>query len=937
MKTGRRLAIFGWTLCIGALVASSIGLFSLASFVKQAGDEAGLQGDVGLRNYYQKGSGAPLDPFVISRPIHLYNLSRLQALGLYSDPSSPKYFQLGYDPDGSGVLRFYENDTSSTMINYLNMSAYDGSTENKTIHPIGSEAFPFCGRFDGKNLQISNLKVIGDPQDVGVFGYSYSGSKISNVLFDNLTVVCRGYDTADFGDLFSSNISPNITIGGVEVPSLSTVDVVSGNRLEVSFIEPVSQYTTEIAASSEYFKCSTDRKKLTIVPAGTLDSDSHTISIFDLFSSYMGSYPVSIHDRISVIAHKIVSGVPTARVVSVYNVTFSKNSENAAIKMSVEKTNQEDHGCNVGFIVGHCDGSLANAYVHNGTMDINPSVQGRTTLAQKSEYGLIGLIGSSVNNGYKGTAGTAGVEGTDIGVVDFSAIYKDIIDSNANFHQEAAGVYTYTPRQGTAYEDYLRYKDESDSYRWTYAPNTVSLRGRSVIQDSLEDDYGLGVFAVATDTTTDGNGATYYNENLGQCMIEKGSEINEIYYTTAEWKNTSLETSSNWGETQTGNKMVHPGYFIPDEYDNGSGSHYEKNVNYIFRTELDGDSSRFYFADADTSTKGGNFLKEYFHSKLVDSDSNPISKTSANCGVMVKDVDGDNIASFTASLHLPNSSNDGNSNLHYMVSPTDAEKTLISRTVNFTIKADWANVTVIARKASGGNNKGAQVGIYRVSDITPGASLLTDRAYDRPDYAMYIPSDSDFAYFDFEDGVVGNSTSGSFAQSRYANVDHSTNSTVGKLFAHTFCLPKGDYAIATSSNDCYLHYVCAQGQDAGDFNTAGTLHSVINTIEFVDFLKTPMYKEQDGNLVKVFDFAHPEDKRCFLALDQTHVSHFKTGHLVLTFDYNETDGHYYIQVGTSGQESQITTISTVNYAKFKLTIHLINQVSRDESITYPAT
>ena len=934
MKRERRLFAFGWLLCIVALAASSIGLLSLAAFVKKAGDEAGLQGDVGLRNYYQKGSGTHLDPFIISRPVHFYNLSRLQALGLYSDPSNPKYFQLGYDPNGGNDLRFYENDVSSTMVDVLDMSAYDGSSESKTIHPIGSEAFPFCGRFDGKNLQVSNLHVYGDPQDVGVFGYTYSGSKVANVLFDNLTIACHGYDNANFGDLFASSISPNIVIGGEEISTTKEVEV-SGNRLEISFVEPISQYTTQITASSEYFKSSADHKKLTIVPAGTLDVDSHSVSVVDLFASYKGSYPASISDRISIIAHKIVQGVPTARVVSVYNVTFSKISESSAIRMNVEKGNQDDHGCNIGFIIGHCDGSLSNAYVHDGTLDMNPSLTGYTTLPQKSQYGLIGLIGSSVNNGYKGTAGTAGVEGTDIGVVDFSASYDDIVGENPSFNYVASGVYTYTPRQGTAYDQFLRYRDESDAYRWTYGPNTVSLRGRSVIQDSLEDDYGLGVFAVATDTLTEGNGATYYNENLGQCMIEEGTELNEIYYSTAEWNNSNLEASSNWSETQSGDKMIHPGYFIPDEYDGDSSNHYEKNVNYIFRTELDDTSSRFYFADADTSTKGGNFLKEYFHAKLVDNESNPIPKTSANCGVMVKDKDGDNVGSFSASLHLPNSSNDGSSNLHYMLSPTEADKTLISRTVNFTIKADWANVTIVARKASGGKNSGAQVGVYRVSDINAGESLLTNRAYDKPDYAMYIPSDQDFAYFDYVDGVVGNSSSGSFAPSRYANVDHSTGSSTGKLFAHTFCLPKGDYAIATSSNDCYLHYVCAQGQDAGDFNTAGSLHSIINTIEFVDFLKTPMYKEQDGVMVKVFNFSHPEEKRCFIALDQSHVSHFKTGHLQLNFYYNETDGHYYIQAESPGQVDQITSIATLNYAKFKLTINLIDRESRAESTIYP--
>ena len=933
MKDNRRFMILGWGLCILSLITSTIGIFSLAAFVKKAGDETGFQGDVGLRNYYQKGSGALGDPFVISRPLHFYNLSRLQALGLYSDPANPVYFQLGYDPNDGDNLRFFADDTSSTMVDVLDMSAYDGTSESKTIHSIGSEAFPFCGRFDGKGLQVSNLTVYGDPQDVGVFGYTYSGSKVENIMFENLTVTCRGYDTANFHDLFTSSLSPNIKINGTEISTSGSVTVTQGTPLEVTFDDPQSEYTTQIASSSEYFRSTNNNKKLTLIPAGTHDADGNIISVYDLFTAYRGSYPATINSRISIIAHKIVAGVPTARVVSVYTAAFTKLSESSSISLTVNRVNQENHGCNIGFVVGHCDGSLSKIYVHDGTLDINPEVTGRTTLAQKSEYGLIGLIGSSVNNTYKGTAGTAGVEGTDIGVVDFSAIYDDIIDpSTANFTYVSKGTYTYTPADDTAYEDYLRYRFASDTVRYTYAPDTVSLRGRSVIQDTLEKDYGLGVFTVVTDTMTEGNGSSFYNVRLDRCMIEKGNSVSDIYYTTAEWHNDNLANASNWGGSNYGDGRVSPGYYIPDDYDFGVSG--EKNHNYIFRTALDSSSSRFYFADADTTKKGGNFIGEYFHHKLVDSGGNPIPKTNTMCGVMVKDKEGDNIGSFSSSLHLPNKSNDESDNLHYM--DHDGE-TMISRTVNFAIKAATANVTVIAKKADVATGE-AQVGIYNVDNITPGNNLVTDRNYAKPDYAMYIPSDNDFAYFDYQGGLVGNSASGSFAESRYCNIDHSSGSTSGKLFAHTFTLPQGNYAIATSSNDCYLYYVCAQGQDAGDYTTAGTIQSSVNTIDFVDFAKFGTYILNDqGQLVSAFNFDHPELGRCFLSLNQANVSHFTTGHVSLSFTYDDSDGEYYILAGDSGQQAAITSISSVNYGKFKLTVHLINRTSNEETINWPAS
>ena len=933
MKDNRRFMILGWGLCILSLITSTIGIFSLAAFVKKAGDETGFQGDVGLRNYYQKGSGASGDPFVISRPLHFYNLSRLQALGLYSDPANPVYFQLGYDPDDGDNLRFFADDTSSTMVDVLDMSAYDGTSESKTIHSIGSEAFPFCGRFDGKGLQVSNLTVYGDPQDVGVFGYTYSGSKVENIMLENLTITCRGYDTANFNDLFTSNLSPSIKINGTEIASSGSVTVSSGTPLEITFDDPQSVYTTQLMCSSEYFRSSSNNKKLTLVTAGTTDADGNNISVYDLFTAYRGSYPATINSRVSIVAHKLVAGVPTARVVSVYDLAFTKVSESSAISMTATKVNQDNHGCNIGFVIGHCDGSLLNVYVHDGYLDINPAVEGRTTLAQKSEYGLVGLIGASVNNTYKGAAGTAGVEGTDVGVVDFSAIYKDIIDpSTANFTKISNGVYTYVPDVNTAYDDYLRYRFASDTVRYTYAPDTVSLRGRSVIQDSLEKDYGLGVFTVATDTLTDGNGASYYNVGLERCMIEKGSDISDIYYTTAEWHNDTLADASTWGSSKSGDGRVSPGYYIPDDYDFDAAG--EKNHNFIFKTRLDNSTSRFYFADADTTKKGGNFIGEYFHHKLVDGGGNPIPKTNAMCGVMVKDKDGDNIGDFSASFHLPNKDNDA-TQMHYMIHD---DKTMISRTVNFSIKVSMANVTVIAKKADGATGE-AQIGIYDVDGITPGANLLTNRNYSKPDYAMYIPSDSDFAYFDYQGGVVGNSVTGVFAESRYPNIAHSSGSTSGKLFAHTFCLPEGNYAIATSSNDCYLYYVCAQGQEAGDYTTGGTIQSSVNSISFVDFAKFGKYITNDqSEVVAAFNFDHPELGRCFLSLDQKHVSRFTNGHVKLGVTYNDSDDEFYIQTDQASQQAAITTISTVNYGKYKLTINLITASgSNDESITWPTS
>lgn len=937
MKNRRILAgVAG--LCLISLAVSSIAIASMAAFVQKTENGGGADGDVGLRNYYQKGDGSSSDPFIISRPVHFYNFSRLQSLGVYSDPTQPKFFQLGYDPTGGNDLKFYENDASNTMINYLDMSAYDGTTSAKTIHPIGSEGFPFSGRFDGMNLQVSNLTVIGDTQDVGVFGYTSSSSRVANVMFDNLTVTCRGYDTTNFSDLFSSNVAPNIIINGEAVTDTRSVDVVNGTPLTVGFVEPAANgYTYTISAACEYLAPASNRKSLSIVSMGSRDASGDLYSIFDLFANYSGTYPANVIERISVIAHKIVDGVPTARVVSIYDASFSKASAQATIRLNVTKATEDTHGCNIGLVIGHCDGSMNRVYVHNGVLDINPEVAGYTRLPQKSEFGLIGMVGASIGNAYKGGDGTAGVEGTGVGVAHFTDIYKNIVEADATFTQVSDGIYTYTPKEGTDFDEFLRYRDENESVRYTSGPNKIALRGREVIRDSAEKDYGLGVFTIVTDTTTEGTGYSYYGDNIDNCVIQKdATQTDTIYYTTAEWQNPDLESTTQWsGDDKDGDKHIHPGYYIPDEYD--SDPEYHKNLNFIFKTQLTNADNRWYFADADEETKGGSFLKEYFHSKLVDSTGTYIPKTDPRCGVMIKDRDKANIGYLDASLRLPRKDNDGGGKMHYMQDPDAPENILISRTVNFSISKNLANVTVIAKKTNSGGDR-VRIGIYRVDDITGKADYLTDRNYDEPEYAMYIPRDKEFAYFDYQNRKVGNSNGagGTFQESRYANISHSDGSTLGKLFAHTFTLPKGHYAIASSGNtECNLYYVCAQGQESGDFDSGGSVSSLVNSVDLVDFVKEPAYEIVEGVPVARFNWNSPELSRCFLSLNSDELSKFGIGHLELSFLYNASDGEFYIQAGAAGQLAQIEKISTLNYAQTKLRIHLMNlAASREQTLVY---
>ena len=79
-----------------------------------------INGQVGLRGYFFTGDGTQEHPYEIVSPVHFYNLTRLQNLGIFPHKT---YFQVGHvfeegqnpkciNDDGqgghlSGIIRFY--------------------------------------------------------------------------------------------------------------------------------------------------------------------------------------------------------------------------------------------------------------------------------------------------------------------------------------------------------------------------------------------------------------------------------------------------------------------------------------------------------------------------------------------------------------------------------------------------------------------------------------------------------------------------------------------------------------------------------------------------------------------------------------------------------------------------------------------------------------
>ena len=158
-----------------------------------------------ISSYFHCGTGTEEDPYVITRPVHLYNLVELMYADVEHFQVFDKYFQLGYDLDGNDQdLEFYDYDNNGVLqINastgepkttkVLNMAYYSG---DRALLPIGqyddTKNYPFAGQFDGSGLTVANLEVKGDGttgiDDLGFFGYVTEDAFIHNFYIENITI-----------------------------------------------------------------------------------------------------------------------------------------------------------------------------------------------------------------------------------------------------------------------------------------------------------------------------------------------------------------------------------------------------------------------------------------------------------------------------------------------------------------------------------------------------------------------------------------------------------------------------------------------------------------------------------------------------------------------------------------------------------------------------
>ena len=864
----------------GLIIAQTYMVFVASDTI--GSNDYNLTGEVGLRKYFDSGTGEETDPYIITRPSHMYNLSKLQNLGAFS---SKKYFQLGKltTVDNVTAYRMYGNDTSSALDKtFLDMTPYQDS-----FLSIGSTATPFYGIFNGNSLYINNLKITSEPEDIGVFGYISSGAAVENINFRDLVITDKGYSNALAKFYDTDNLTAINNISGLLSFNTASIDNTGVSR-------PIS------VASTDEYRLAMDSSLINFAAdEGTITNDSNVnfetsgnvkITIrstnSDLFilsddgssmtlnNSLLASNDDFLSKNCAVYARIYLTGSVTinnakyAKVLSTYTVAISNDiSSGSAVQTfkivkDPDSTYSYSHKTNIGFLAGHADGSVQSCYIYRGSFDLNASASSFTKQAAESEIGLVGEVGININNTISPAINYENAG--DTGIINFTNIYKNIrgTDTSGNpsiaadgpyYALNGSGVttefYYFTPASTNLYSEYLRTRHVGTvDQELTATVNSVDFKGRQAIVEDSSNSRGLGIFQLNTaDADTTDNSNQFLN-GLGEFSIQYDSSrvFGDIYYTTAELdatlKGTTNPTSffgsskiTNWTPGSANDKYsitygtsmpsgAYSSAFLSSTIVNPlESSAFERNYDYIFKIPL-ANLNTNYFSGTNSS-----FIKEYFSYKLRDKNNKQIPSTSADFGIMVKELLNGSYTNTTSfSSYLAVNANTDGSTITY-TDTSGASKTGPAKSIQFSVKNDnGANVTVIA---SNENKDNDYVCVYDMNYFS------NTNTYLYPSYSMFLP------YYKTEDETYKN-TAPYFTYdnntrnftSVNANID-ADNSTNVRLYAHTFYLPKGEYYIGSPDSTAKIYYVAAQGQNGkGNLGSQTPLYINADIIENLDFL-----------------------------------------------------------------------------------------------------
>lgn len=296
---------------IGVLVTSLIvGCFAWFSVADEF-DPFNIKSSV-ITAYFDSRTSAAADgtqnnPFVISRPVHYYNLVQLSLSDKKFDVNGEQkyfyeagyYFEFGKDIDGDGDKEFYEYDGNGIIkeghtSQYLNLEYYRGS---RALEPLGNAAKPFLGHIQGNNLTVQNIHITGnDRSDIGIFGYVTGNASINNIYFDSVDIDVKQPSLDDTNAFYHPDPDDKTNIGYI-AGHVSTENLFSDVYVNNCKIRN-SVFASE-AQRDDYGFFGYTESNSTPTPAGeSFEYDIDASSVYDYFdNSYAGIAGASLITR----------------------------------------------------------------------------------------------------------------------------------------------------------------------------------------------------------------------------------------------------------------------------------------------------------------------------------------------------------------------------------------------------------------------------------------------------------------------------------------------------------------------------------------------------------------------------------------------------------------------------------------------------------------
>lgn len=249
MKKKYSLKIFLYAVLEGTILASgcAISAFSFAWFSNNNNITRGFDGST-TGAYFARGNGSEGNPYVINKPIHLYNLAWLQYVGFFKDKEP--YFIIERDLDMSGWTLPPIGTTKNPFLGHL-----DG---NDTLHSQGqgstakisnltiSNSFE---KYNGRHPSSQTLSTFASPEITGLFGVvgdkkSTVEPSVKNLYLDKISIdsatdnalsgVVAGYVNGALSNILINDSSLNLKDG---TNKLTGYDSIS-SYTSVGYCEP---------------------------------------------------------------------------------------------------------------------------------------------------------------------------------------------------------------------------------------------------------------------------------------------------------------------------------------------------------------------------------------------------------------------------------------------------------------------------------------------------------------------------------------------------------------------------------------------------------------------------------------------------------------------------------------------------------------------------